>query len=506
MPSQLEDLRKASKISCDTLDVQVAKELGPFVDVTSNQAIAAGELARTAPDGTLIHEQLIRQSARDALAWLPSAVPGGDPVTFAVEIMMVRLSIQFAPYVTGFLHIQTNPYWAYSTKKTYRNARRIVDIFSRVDPTFDTKRVCVKIPGTFEGIGACHILENDDIPANRVATLATTLFCMEQAVLAANARCTYIAPYVNELKVHFEPGYVDQNKAFDFTRQAQHHYAETSARTQVLAASLTSTAEVLQLAGIHHITVSPPLLRGLSDSSLPSEHGKTWVAETDFLGSLADNARVMLYTYNADLAANMNAASIAMHATELIGLINSCCSDTGGGPFIFVAHGFGGLIIKKALALCLLNPSFPNHKSIRATAAGIIFLGTPHIIDSEPLLSCVKTTVLLHARQSSRITTNEIKEYVESAKAVNLSFTAGLTRELEIVNFTEGITTNIAPDDEPAYMTNVIPKASSALGMGQGHCVQTSHVAITTDAQITPPKVAGVDTAWIEADKPCARK
>ncbi|KAM0528852.1 hypothetical protein ACHAO3_004499 [Verticillium nonalfalfae] len=82
----------------------------------------------------------------------------------------------------------------------------IVDIFSRVDPTFDTKRVCVKIPGTFEGIGACRILENDDIPANRVATLATTLFCMEQAVLAANARCTYIAPYVNELKVHFEPG------------------------------------------------------------------------------------------------------------------------------------------------------------------------------------------------------------------------------------------------------------------------------------------------------------
>ncbi|KAG7110678.1 Transaldolase like protein [Verticillium longisporum] len=245
MPSQLEGLRKASKISCDTLDVQVAKELGPFVDVTSNQAIAAGELARTAPDGTLIHEQIIRQSAWDALAWLPSAVPGGDPVTFAVEIMMVRLSIQFAPY----------------KRKT-------------VDPTFDTKRVCVKIPATFEGIGACRILENDDIPANRVATLATTLFCMEQAVLAANARCTYIAPYVNELKVHFEPGYVDQNKAFDFTRQAQHHYAETSARTQVLAASLTSTAEVLQLAGIHHITVSPPLLRGLSDSSLPSEHGK----------------------------------------------------------------------------------------------------------------------------------------------------------------------------------------------------------------------------------------
>ncbi|KAM0324894.1 hypothetical protein ACHAQA_007860 [Verticillium albo-atrum] len=266
MASQLDNLRTASKISCDTLDVQVAKDLGPFVDVTSNQAIAAGELARTAPDGTLVHAQLIQQSARDALAWLPSSVPGTDPVTLAVEIMMVRLSIRFAPYVTGYLHIQTNPHWAYSSEYTYSNAKRIVDIFSRVDPTFDTKRVCVKIPATFEGMSACRILENDEVLENRVATLATTIFCMEQAALAASVGCTYIAPYVNELKVHFEPGYVDEHKAFELTRQAQQYYTETSARTQVLAASLTSVDEVLQLAGIHHITVSPPLLQGLAEN------------------------------------------------------------------------------------------------------------------------------------------------------------------------------------------------------------------------------------------------
>jgi transaldolase len=29
---------------------------------------------------------------------------------------------------------------------------------------------------------------------------------MPQAVLAAEVGCTYVAPYVNELKVHFEPG------------------------------------------------------------------------------------------------------------------------------------------------------------------------------------------------------------------------------------------------------------------------------------------------------------
>lgn len=42
----------------------------------------------------------------------------------------------------------------------------------------------------------------------------------------------------------------------------------------MLAASLTSVEEVMQLAGIHHITVSPPLLQGLADRSASS-----WEAE-----------------------------------------------------------------------------------------------------------------------------------------------------------------------------------------------------------------------------------
>lgn len=74
-------------------------------------------------------------------------------------------------------------------------------MFKKLDPTLDPKRVCIKIPSTWEGIAACKILE-----AKGIATLATTLFCMEQAALAADAGCTYIAPYVNELKVHFVPG------------------------------------------------------------------------------------------------------------------------------------------------------------------------------------------------------------------------------------------------------------------------------------------------------------
>lgn len=61
------------------------------------------------------------------------------------------------------------------------------------------------------------------------------------------------------------PSYVDQNKAFAFCGVAQQYYSKIGARTRVLPASLTSINEVLVLAGIDHITISPPLLAQLSE-------------------------------------------------------------------------------------------------------------------------------------------------------------------------------------------------------------------------------------------------
>jgi transaldolase len=76
-----------------------------------------------------------------------------------------------------------------------------IQIFKSLDPAFDTTRICIKIPSTWEGLQACKILETSG-----VTTLATTLFTIEQAALAGEVGCHYIAPYVNELKVHFDPG------------------------------------------------------------------------------------------------------------------------------------------------------------------------------------------------------------------------------------------------------------------------------------------------------------
>ena len=113
----------------------------------------------------------------------------------------VNLSARMLPYLTGRALIQTNPYNAYSTSATIANAKRIIAVYKTVAPDHPSDRVCIKIPRTWEGIAACKELEKQGI-----VTLATTLFSMEQAALAAAAGCSYIAPYVNELPVHFVPG------------------------------------------------------------------------------------------------------------------------------------------------------------------------------------------------------------------------------------------------------------------------------------------------------------
>jgi len=234
------------------MDVEVPKALGPFVDCTSNQAIAYNELQKP------VHESKIDEaiSMSRKLAQKYPDVPAQE---LAVEIVMVILQLEMSRHVTGFVHVQTNPYYSYDTDKTVKNARRIVELFRYLDSSFDHKRVCIKIPSTWEGLQACRILE-----ANKTTTLATTLFTVEQASLAGEVGCHYIAPYVNELKVHFEAGFIDHNKAQKLCLQAQRLYEANSMKTQVLPASLTSTAEIMELAGVHHITISPGLLQELA--------------------------------------------------------------------------------------------------------------------------------------------------------------------------------------------------------------------------------------------------
>ncbi|QQK43093.1 Transaldolase [Penicillium digitatum] len=247
----LDYIRSRTQIDCDTMDDEVAKALGPFQDCTSNQAIALGELSK--PE----RFSIIASSWADAAMLHPKW--SMDVEELVVEIAMVRLAVGMAKHIRRRVHVQINPYHSYSSEKIVLNALRIVQLFQHVQPGFDATRICIKIPSTWEGMMACRTLE-----LAGVHTLATTLFSMTQAVLAAEVNCSYIAPYVNELKAHVQAGFVDNAKLLPLCAAIQNYYKSINSRTQVLPASLTSVEEIFLLAGVDHLTISPGLLTELT--------------------------------------------------------------------------------------------------------------------------------------------------------------------------------------------------------------------------------------------------
>lgn len=126
-------------------------------------------------------------------------------------------------------------------------------------------RVCIKIPATWEGLQACSRLE-----ARGCKTLATTMFCMEQAALAAEMNCTYIAPYVNELRVHFDKEFVT---VLCFQPPGKHTNKETDTRMNTKLFNFAPTPKIT----INRYRLKRKFWWRLSH---PSTRSCSWLAQT----------------------------------------------------------------------------------------------------------------------------------------------------------------------------------------------------------------------------------
>lgn len=141
----------------------------------------------------------------------------------------------------------------------------------------------MKVPATWEGLQACRELQDQGIK-----TLATTLFTMEQVVLAGEARCVSISPFIHELKALFDKrfesslshfvtieifisltsstSYHDENPLLELCVRAQAWFERNHLPTRVKACANVGIDEILQLAGVAAFTVIPDDLRLLESS------------------------------------------------------------------------------------------------------------------------------------------------------------------------------------------------------------------------------------------------
>lgn len=112
----------------------------------------------------------------------------------------------------------------------------------------------VKIPVTPDGLKATKILSGEGVPVTETAILTAT-----EAMLAANAGASYVAPYVSRLENILVDGV---GTVADIVEV----FAAGGNSTKILAASFKTAAEVLgvALAGADAATISPDVMKLLA--------------------------------------------------------------------------------------------------------------------------------------------------------------------------------------------------------------------------------------------------
>ncbi|RAL15801.1 transaldolase [Aspergillus homomorphus CBS 101889] len=248
-------LRSRTQVDLDSLDLKAARNGGPdgpWVDATSNPAESYFQLEKEE------NKDIVSQAIK-ICEDIHGRYFGITLAELRVEVATVLLAVRVIPYITGAVHVMVNPCHAFSTTKVIQTCQRYHEIFKHVDPHFDLSRVVIKVSATFEGLKACHALKAQDIK-----TLATTVFTMEQAVLAGEAGCVSISPFVHELKAGFDPTYKDQDPLLNLCVQVQEYFTQHNISTRVKACSCMSINEILQLSGVAAHTIPPEDLENLA--------------------------------------------------------------------------------------------------------------------------------------------------------------------------------------------------------------------------------------------------
>ncbi|RAH77224.1 aldolase [Aspergillus japonicus CBS 114.51] len=194
--------------------------------------------------------RVVLDKAIELAASLHQQYPTVTREELTIEIGAILLAINVRPFVTGNIHLMVNPNYAYDQRKTVEAAKN-----------FDPSRLVLKVAATWEGLQACR-----ELRYSRIQTLATTLFTMEQAILAGEAGCVSISPFVHELKAIFEPSYKGADPLLLLCVQAQQWYRQESLPTKVKACATIGLNEILQLAGVAAFTLVPDDLKLLQSS------------------------------------------------------------------------------------------------------------------------------------------------------------------------------------------------------------------------------------------------
>jgi transaldolase len=244
--NSLEGLKALTTVVADSGDFETARKYRPQ-DATTNPSLilSAAKLSAYSNliDNAIEYAQRHSSSSKSAEA---------------LDKLLVNFGTEYLKIIPGRVSTEVDARLSYDTDATVAKARKLISMYE--ENGIDRTRILIKIAATWEGIQAVRILEEEGIHCN-----VTLLFSLVQAAAAATAGATLISPFVGRItdwynrrgdELEVDPGVSSVKNIYAYLQK--HNY-----KTIVMGASFRSTKQILQLAGIDLLTISPALLEQL---------------------------------------------------------------------------------------------------------------------------------------------------------------------------------------------------------------------------------------------------
>jgi transaldolase len=254
----LEQLRAMTVVVADTGDFQAIRKFTPR-DATTNPSLIA--TAAQMPE----YQPVVDDTLRQARQTLGASADEARVIALAFDRLAITFGLRILEIIPGRVSTEVDARLSWDTEGTIAKARDIIAQYQAAG--IDRSRVLIKIASTWEGIRAAERLEAEGIHCN-----LTLLFGLHQAIAAAEAGVTLVSPFVGRiLDWHKKATGQDfapvEDPGVQSVTRIYHYYKKFGYKTEIMGASFRNAGEIIELAGCDLLTISPALLKELTETT-----------------------------------------------------------------------------------------------------------------------------------------------------------------------------------------------------------------------------------------------
>jgi len=255
--NQLEQLKKFTKVVADTADFESIKDFKPQ-DATTNPSLVYAATQKQ-QYGHLLDEVLKDRKN--------SGLSGQAQIEDICDHLLVLFGSDILEIVPGRVSTETDARLSYNVEGSINKARRLIQLYE--ERKIPRERVLIKIASTWEGLLAAEQLQKEGIRCN-----LTLMFSLPQALRAAAVKVQLISPFVGRIydwyKKEMKRDYTGpQDPGVQSVIEIYTYYKKFNIPTEVMGASFRNIGQIRELAGSDCLTISPELMKELSESTEP---------------------------------------------------------------------------------------------------------------------------------------------------------------------------------------------------------------------------------------------